>query len=160
RHSRRRLILRGIVGTGMHLVRVLGKLELGGAQLAVLRVSRELHRRHGVRTTLLVGDASHDGIRLAQRHGVQPIAFRSGPDLPPLRNLQWQRSERFAAWLTDKLEDADLVHAHMIGAWWAVAQVLDAGTPFVATEHNQLNWTTPRISSLKPAAGRIDRFYV
>jgi len=143
----------------MDLVRVLGKLELGGAQLAVLRVSRELHRRYGVRTTLLVGDATQDGVRLAQRHGVQPVAFRSGSDLHPLRNLQWQRSERFAAWLTDKLDDADLVHAHMIGAWWAVAQVIDAWTPFLATEHNQVNWATPRVKSLKPAACRIDRFY-
>jgi glycosyltransferase involved in cell wall biosynthesis len=143
----------------MQVIRVLGKLEPGGAQLALLRLSRELERRHGVRTRLLVGDATHDGIRLAQRYGVQTIAFRTGSAVHPQRNLQWQRSRRFAAWLTDKLGGADLVHAHMVGAWWAVAQVIDPWTPFVATEHNEVNWAPRRISSLRMAARRIDRFY-
>jgi glycosyltransferase involved in cell wall biosynthesis len=143
----------------MHLTRVLGKLEPGGAQLALLRVSRELRRRHGVRTTLIVGDATHDGIRLARRYEVQTIAFRTGSAVHPLRNLQWELSLRFAAWLTDKLGGADLVHAHMVGAWWAVAQVLDPETPFIATEHNEVNWTTRRIRPLQRAAARIDRFY-
>jgi glycosyltransferase involved in cell wall biosynthesis len=142
----------------MHVVRVLGKLEPGGAQLALLRLSRELER-HGVRTTLLVGHATHDGIRLAQRYGVATIAFRTGSSVHGLRNLQWERSLRFAAWLTDKLRGADLVHAHMVGAWWAVAQVIDSSTPFVATEHNEVSWTRRRVASLGPAAGRIDRFY-
>jgi hypothetical protein len=61
----------------MQVIRVLGKLEPGGAQLALLRLSRELERRHGVRTRLLVGDATHDGLRLAQRHGTQTVAFRT-----------------------------------------------------------------------------------
>jgi glycosyltransferase involved in cell wall biosynthesis len=143
----------------MQVVRVLGKLEPGGAQLALLRVSRELERRHGVRTRLVVGDATHDGLRLAQRYGVQPIAFRTGSVVHPLRNLQWDQSGRFAAWLADKLGGADLVHAHMVGAWWAVGQVIDAWTPFVATEHNEVNWTTRRVRSLRPVASRIDRFY-
>ena len=143
----------------MQVIRVLGKLEPGGAQLALLRLSRELERRHGVRTRLVVGDATQDGIRLAQRYDVQTIAFRTGPAVHPQRNLQWEQSRRFAGWLTDKLGGADLVHAHMVGAWWAVAQVIDAWTPFIATEHNQVNWTTRRISSLRPAACRIDRFY-
>ncbi|MCW2905199.1 MAG: hypothetical protein JWO67_7464 [Streptosporangiaceae bacterium] len=143
----------------MLVTRVLGKLEPGGAQLALLRLSRELRRRHGVHTRLVVGDASHDGIRLAQRYGVQTIALRTASALHPQRNLQWQRSRRFAAWLTDKLDGADLVHAHMLGAWWAVAQVIDPWTPFVATEHNEVNWTPRRIRSLGPAARRIDRFY-
>jgi glycosyltransferase involved in cell wall biosynthesis len=143
----------------MQVVRVLGKLEPGGAQLSLLRVSRELERRHGVRTTLVVGDATRDGLRLAQRYRVQTIAFRTGSDVHPLKNLQWQRSRQFAAWLTDKLGEADLVHAHMLGAWWAVAQVIDPWMPLVATEHNQVNWTSRRIKSLRPIAGRIDRFY-
>ena len=143
----------------MQVIRVLGKLEPGGAQLALLRLSRELERRHGVRTRLVVGDATLDGIRLARRYGVQAVAFRTGPALHPRRNLQWERSRRFAAWLTDKLAGADLVHAHMVGAWWAVAQVIDPWTPFNATEHNQVNWTPRRIGSLQPAACRIDRFY-
>lgn len=143
----------------MQVIRVIGKLEPGGAQLAMLRLSRELDRRYGVRTRLLVGDASHDGMRLARRYGMQPIAFRTGSALHPRRNLQWERSGRFAAWLTDKLDGADLVHAHMIGAWWAVAQVIDPWTPFAATEHNQVNWTPWQIRSLQAAACRIDRFY-
>ena len=143
----------------MDVIRVLGKLEPGGAQLALLRLSRELQRRHGVRTRLIVGDATHDGIRLAQRYDVQTIAFRTGSAVHPQRNLQWQQSEKFAAWLTDKLGGADLVHAHMVGAWWAVAQVIDPWTPFIATEHNEVNWTTRRIRSLRPVAYRIDRFY-
>jgi glycosyltransferase involved in cell wall biosynthesis len=147
------------MGGRMQVTRVLGKLEPGGAQLALLRLSRELERRHGVRTNLVVGDATHDGIRLAQRYGVRTIAFRTGPAVHPLRNLQWVRSRRFAEWLADKLGGADLVHAHMIGAWWAVAQVIDHRTPFIATEHNEVGWTTRRIRSLQPAAGRIDRFY-
>ena len=105
------------MGSGMQLVRVVGKLEPGGAQLAILRVSRELERRHGVHTRLVVGDATDDGIRLAQRCGVEPIAFRTGSTVHPLRNLQWERSRRFAGWLADKLAGADLVHAHMVGAW-------------------------------------------
>jgi glycosyltransferase involved in cell wall biosynthesis len=143
----------------MQVIRVLGKLEPGGAQLALLRLSRVLERRHGVRTRLLVGDATYDGIRLAQRYGVQTIAFRTGSAVHPLRNLQWEQSQRFAAWLTDKLAGADLVHAHMVGAWWAVAQVIDPCTPFIATEHNEVNWTTRRIGSLQAASCRIDRFY-
>ena len=143
----------------MHVVRVLGKLEPGGAQLALLRLSCELRRRHGVRTRLIVGDATHEGMCLAQRHGVPAIAFRTRSIVDPVRNLQWQRSQRFAGWLTDKLADADLVHAHMVGAWWAVGQVIQPGTPFLATEHNQVNWPRRRVRSLRPIAGRIDRFY-
>ena len=143
----------------MQVVRVLGKLEPGGAQLALLRVTRELERRHGVYTRLVVGDATDDGIGLARRCGVEPIVYRTGSAVHPLRNLQWQRSRRFAAWLADRLAGADLVHAHMVGAWWAVGQVIDARTPFLATEHNAVSWAARRVRSLAPVAGRIDRFY-
>jgi glycosyltransferase involved in cell wall biosynthesis len=139
--------------------RVLGKLEPGGAQLALLRLSRELQRRHGVKTQLLVGDATPDGIRLASDHGVPTVVFRTSDVLNQQRNLQWQRSWRFAEWLSSQLGGADLVHAHMVGAWWAVAQVIDADTPFIATEHNQVNWSQRRIRSLRSAAARINRFY-
>ena len=37
--------------------------------------------------------------------------------------------------------------------------MIDAWTPFLATEHNEVNWTPRRVRSLRPAAGRIDRFY-
>lgn len=142
----------------MHLVRVLGKLEPGGAQLALLRLSRELGRRHSVTTTLVVGDATADGLRLADSYGIQTVAFRTGP-VHPLRNLQWDRSEKFAQWLAPQLAGAELVHAHMVGAWWAAAQVIDAQIPLVATEHNEVGWSARRTAALQTAAGRIDRFY-
>jgi glycosyltransferase involved in cell wall biosynthesis len=125
----------------------------------LLRLSHELELRHGVRTRLVVGDATPAGIRLAEQHGVPVLAFRTGSVVHPVRNLQWLRSQRFAAWLADTLEGADLVHAHMVGAWWAVAQVIAPTTPFVATEHNQVNWTSRRIRLLRSAATRVDRFY-
>jgi glycosyltransferase involved in cell wall biosynthesis len=86
------------------------------------------------------------------------VAFRTGQP-HPTRNLQWTLSWQFARWLKDKLAGADIVHAHMVGAWWAVAQVIESSTPFVATEHNQVNWTTAQIRALRPAAGGIDRFF-
>ncbi|HEX2307131.1 MAG TPA: glycosyltransferase [Jatrophihabitantaceae bacterium] len=143
----------------IRVARVVGKLEPGGAQLALLRLSRELQRRHGVHTKLLAGDATPAGMDLARRYGLDAGVFRVSSTLHPTDNLQWQRSRRFAHWLTDKLAEAHLVHAHMVGAWWAVGQVIDPGTPFVATEHNEVNWARRKVSSLRPVATRIDRFY-
>jgi glycosyltransferase involved in cell wall biosynthesis len=142
----------------MHVVRVVAKLEPGGAQLALLRLCKALHHRYGVQTTLLVGEASVDGLRLAALHGVTVDVF-SARHPHPTKNLQWMLSWPFAAWLQTRLVDADLVHAHMVGAWWAVAQVLDPRTPFVATEHNQVNWTLQQMRELRPAAAGIDRFF-
>jgi glycosyltransferase involved in cell wall biosynthesis len=107
---------------------------------------------------LVVGDASADGLRLAGRYGVETVAFRTGP-VHPLRNLQWDRCEEFALWLAPRLAAADLVHAHMIGAWWAAAQVIEAHTPLVATEHNEVGWSVRRTATLHPAAARVDHFY-
>jgi glycosyltransferase involved in cell wall biosynthesis len=143
----------------IRVARVVGKLEPGGAQLALLRLSRALKRRHGVHTTLLVGDATPAGIDLARHYGLDAVVFRASSTLHPIDNLQWQRSPRFAHWLADKLADSHLVHAHMVGAWWAVGQVIDRTTPFVATEHNEVNWTPRKVISLRLVATRIDRFY-
>ncbi|MBO0879527.1 MAG: glycosyltransferase [Mycobacterium sp.] len=143
----------------MRVVRVVAKLEPGGAQLAALRLSRELSRRYGVRTTLLVGDATPDGLTLARRYKLDTHVFRVAPTLHPVRNLQWERSTRFANWLRDKIVDADLVHAHMVGAWWAASRVVAPHTPLVATEHNQVNWPLKRVRSLHIDARRIDKFY-
>jgi glycosyltransferase involved in cell wall biosynthesis len=142
----------------MHVIRVLAKLEPGGAQLAVLRLSQELARRHGVTTELLVGDATPQGMALAKAHGVPTVVYRLRESIHPTRNLQWRRSARFATWLSDRLTGADVVHAHMVGAWWATAQVI-GGTPFVASEHNEVNWSLRRIHSMRPAAARVDRFF-
>jgi glycosyltransferase involved in cell wall biosynthesis len=142
----------------MHIVRVLAKLEPGGAQLAVLRLSQELERRHGVTTELLVGDATPQGMALAKAHGVPTVAYRLRESIHPTRNLQWRRSGRFATWLSDRLTGADVVHAHMVGAWWATAQVIGS-TPFVASEHNEVNWSPRRVRSMRGAAARVDRFF-
>jgi hypothetical protein len=61
----------------MRVVRVLGVLEPGGAQLSALRLSAAL-RRHGVTTTLLAGDATPPGMALAARYGFAAEAFRVG----------------------------------------------------------------------------------
>lgn len=143
----------------MQIVRVVAKLEPGGAQLALLRLSRELTTRHRVGTRLLVGDATPAGVELARRHGVEVETFRLAGHLHPTRNLQWQRSVPFARWLAPRLAGADVVHAHMVGAWWAAAQVIDGHTPLVATEHNQVNWSSARVRLLRTAAARVDRFH-
>ena len=55
------------MGGRVRLVRVLGVLEPGGAQLSALRLSAA-QRRLGVVTTLLAGDATPAGVALAARY--------------------------------------------------------------------------------------------
>ena len=52
-------------------------------------------------------------------------------------------------WLTPRLADAPIVHAHMFGAWWAAGRAMPAGVPLVASEHNDLTWPAGG------AAGRV-----
>jgi glycosyltransferase involved in cell wall biosynthesis len=74
--------------------------------------------------------------------------------------LQWVPEPRFAAWLDPRLRAADLVHAHMFGAWWAAARAAAAGIPLVASEHNQYLWPgRPRSAELREALGRVDVFF-
>src|SRR6059058_1952159 len=108
----------------MRLVRVLGVLEPGGAQLSALRLSAAL-RRLGVVTTLLAGDATPAGLALAARYGFAAEAYRVS-ELVSASNLQWTPEQVFADWLGPRLTSADLVHAHMVGAWWAAAQAVPA----------------------------------
>jgi hypothetical protein len=68
----------------MRVVRVLGVLEPGGAQLSALLLSAAL-RRHGVATTLLAGDATPPGVALAARYGFDADVFRVGK----LANPHW-----------------------------------------------------------------------
>ena len=126
------------MGGRMRVVRVLGVLEPGGAQLSALMLSAAL-RRHGVATTLLAGDATPPGLALAARYGFAADAFRVS-DLVHPRSLQWTPEPLFAAWLRPRLTRADLVHAHMFGAWWAAAQAMPPHVPLVASEHNQMSW--------------------
>jgi glycosyltransferase involved in cell wall biosynthesis len=142
----------------MRVVRILGMLEPGGAQLSALLVSVAL-RRHGVVTTLLAGDATLPGLKLAARCGLPADAYRVG-EAAPADSLQWTPAASFADWLRPRLAGADLVHAHMIGAWWAAAQAIPPHVPLVASEHNQMSWPgsdyTPQA---RDAARRVDLFF-
>ncbi len=142
----------------MRVVRVLGTLEPGGAQLSALRLSMAL-REHGITTTLLAGDATPSGLELAARYGLRADVFRMD-EVMPADSLQWTPAPDFAGWLGPRIAGACLVHAHMVGAWWASAQVLPPGVPLVASEHNQVSWPsldyTPQALE---AARRVDMFF-
>jgi len=132
---------------------VVAKLERGGAQLSLLRVARRLAAR-GVTTRLLAGWASPDGVELARDYGFEPEVFGAAG------NLQWVPHAGFAAWLTPRLRDADAVHAHMFGGWWAAAQAVADGQPLIASEHNAYHWPGPsHARTLSDALGRVDRFF-
>lgn len=133
--------------------RVLAKLEPGGAQLSVLRVARALAAR-GHRTRLLVGFARDAGVALAREHGIEPELMGAQED------LQWRCEPAFAAWLQPRLAGADVVHAHMFGAWWAAAHAIAPRVPLVASEHNALAWPAePQWTGMGEVVDRIDRFY-
>lgn len=138
----------------MRVARVIAKLEPGGAQMSAFLLSVAL-RRHGFDSDLLAGDATGDGVRVAAQHGLEPECFRR-----QISGLQWTPSWAFAAWLAPRLVGADLVHAHMFGAWWAAAQVIEPGVPLVASEHNALTWPDrPHHRELRDALPRVDRFF-
>ena len=142
----------------MRVARVLGVLEPGGAQLFALRLSAEL-RGHGVATRLLAGDATPAGLELASRYGLAADAYRVG-EVPGPGSLQWTPAPDFARWLGPRLAGADLVHAHMVGAWWAAARAAPPRVPLVASEHNQMSWPdgdhTPQA---REAARRVEVFF-
>ncbi|MEV4420261.1 glycosyltransferase [Patulibacter sp. NPDC049589] len=135
------------------VVRVLAKLEPGGAQLSALRAVRGLQPL-GIRSRVLVGWASPEGLSLAERMGVDVEVYGASGD------LQWRADPGFADWLRPRLRGAEVVHAHMFGAWWAAAGALPGGVPLVASEHNALRWPTgdPGVS-LATGLRRVDRFY-
>lgn len=142
----------------MRVARILGVLEPGGAQLFALGLSAEL-RKHDVATTLLAGDATPPGLELAARYGLPAQACRvSG--VVAAGSLQWTPAPEFSRWLGPRLAGADLVHAHMVGAWWAAAGALPPHVPLVASEHNQMSWPegdhTPQA---RQAARRVDVFF-
>jgi glycosyltransferase involved in cell wall biosynthesis len=134
-------------------VRVLAKLEPGGAQLSALRVVRGLEAL-GVPSRVLVGWASDEGLALAARMGVDVEVYGASGD------LQWRADDGFRRWLTPRLRAAPVVHAHMFGAWWAAAGAVPTGVPLIASEHNALTWPTgPPRGGLAEALARVDRFY-
>ncbi len=142
----------------MKVVRILGTLEPGGAQLSALQLSAAL-RQFGVATTLLAGDATPPGLELATRYGLPADAYRVS-DILPTDSLQWTPEPAFASWLGPRLAGTAVVHAHMMGAWWAAARALPPGVPLVASEHNQMSW--PRddhTPAARDAARRVDMFF-
>ena len=142
----------------MRVVRVLGTLEPGGAQLSALRLSVAL-RGHGITTTLLAGDATPAGLDLAARYGLNVDVFRVS-QIMPAGSLQWTPAPEFASWLAPRLAGAALLHAHMMGAWWAAAQALPPDVPLVASEHNQMTWPNADYTpQARDAARRVGLFY-
>jgi glycosyltransferase involved in cell wall biosynthesis len=137
----------------MLVARVVAKLELGGAQLSLLRIARALAAR-GHQTRLLAGNATPQGVALARAHGFQVQVMGSRED------LQWTCDPAFAEWLEPRLLGVDLVHAHMLGAWWAAASVASGNVPLIASEHNSYEWNqAPPWATMAEVAQRIDLFY-
>jgi glycosyltransferase involved in cell wall biosynthesis len=145
-------------GGPLRVIRILGTLEPGGAQLSALQLSAAL-RRHGITTTLLAGDATPAGLQLAARLGLPADAYRIS-DVMPAESLQWTPSPEFARWLGPRLTRASLVHAHMMGAWWAAGQALPPDVPLVASEHNQMTWpAVDHTPQARQGARRVDLFF-
>src|SRR6266704_2262067 len=90
----------GTGGRRMRVIRILGTLEPGGAQLSALWLSAAL-RAQGVATTLLAGDATPPGLELAARYGLPADAYRVSAVLPPA-SLQWTPAPEFAGWLAPR----------------------------------------------------------
>src|SRR4051812_30409160 len=91
---------------------------------------------------------------MARAHGVDPEVMGADVD------LQWHCDPAFASWLEPRLGEPDIVHAHMLGAWWAAAHALPAGVPLVASEHNSYAWWgEPPWAAMAEVAARVDRFY-
>jgi len=135
------------------VTRVVAKLELGGAQLSLLRVARALAGR-GHLTRLFAGNATSAGVQIARAHGVEVEVMGSAAD------LQWDCDPGFAAWLRPRLASAYVVHAHMLGGWWAAARSVPEGVPLVASEHNGYAWWgEPPWAAMAEVAERVNRFY-
>jgi glycosyltransferase involved in cell wall biosynthesis len=141
----------------MRVVRIIGVLEPGGAQLSALRLSQALAGLGIDSSLLLAGDATGAGVGVARRYGVAIEAFSPGEH----RRLQWTPDDAFVDWLRPRLVGADLVHAHMFGAWWAAAAALDGcDTPLVASEHNAVTWPHGDHRAMaKVAARRLAAFF-
>jgi len=138
----------------MRSVRVIANLEAGGAQLSALRLARALEPR-GWRTRFLAGSASAEGIDLFRRRGVEVEVFRRSG------NLQYACLPTFADWLEPRLAGADLVHGHMLGAWWAAARAAGRSLPVVGSEHNAYQWPPePPFGAVRQALERVDLLFV
>jgi glycosyltransferase involved in cell wall biosynthesis len=144
------------------MVRVVAVLEPGGAQLAIVRISAELRRR-GLETRVLAGSATGPGIELFASRAIDVESWSEQGPRPladAIVELQYACSDAFAARLGPRLADADVVHAHMFGGWWAAAAAVPGGVPLAASEHNLVRWPGAlRNGEMQTALGRVDRFF-
>jgi glycosyltransferase involved in cell wall biosynthesis len=138
----------------MLIARVIARLELGGTQLGALRLSDALRSR-GVETRLLAGAATPECRALFERAGIEVEVWPHAEE-----DMQYARSRAFARWLRPRIADADLVHGHMFGAWWAVTEAAAEELPVAASEHNALQWPAePPIGEMRRALRRVDAFF-
>src|SRR5436305_14389640 len=77
--------------------------------LDAARDTRAARPRDLLSRVLRLDDAGRDRARARARRGARGLGEGG--------NLQWVPEPRFAAWLAPRLAAADLVHAHMFGAW-------------------------------------------
>jgi glycosyltransferase involved in cell wall biosynthesis len=144
---------------GVRICRVISVLEPGGAQLSLLRLARA-QAALGVETRLLAGDATPQGVTLARHFGFEPDVLQMHDEIGHSVR-QWTPDPVFAGWLGERLESADLAHAHMFGAWWAAAQSARGVVPIIASEHNALTWPLgDHRRAAAAASAHIDRFFV
>ena len=138
----------------MRTVRVIGNVEPGGGQLSALRLGVALERR-GWSVHFLAGSATPGGVELFRSHGLELDVYGA------TRSLQYDCDEGFVSWLAPRLAEADLVHGHQFGAWWAAARAALPGVPVVGSEHNAYEWPAePPLGGLRWAFDRLDRLFV
>ena len=138
----------------MLIARAIARLELGGTQLGALRLTKAL-RALGVETRLLAGNATPECTALFERAGVEVEVWADAD-----RDMQYASSTAFAGWLAPRIADADLVHGHMFGAWWALTEAAVKTQPLVASEHNAMQWPNePRLAEMRQALRRVDAFF-
>ena len=143
----------------MRVARVIGVLEPGGAQLSALRLARA-QAELGVETRLFAGDATPQGLALARHFGFEAEVLQVHDEIGHSAR-QWTPDPVFADWLRVRLAAADLVHAHMFGAWWAAAAGVPNGMPLIGSEHNAMTWPLgEHWQAAEKAARGIDRFFV
>jgi len=137
----------------MRVARVIAVLEPGGAQLGALRLSLAL-RSHGIESRWLAGHATRAGLALFRARGIDVEVLGGGPA------LQYARRRAYAERLAVALDDEDVVHAHMFGAWWAAARAVPDGVPLAASEHDALQWPgRVPARALREALARVDVFF-
>ncbi|MFL5883680.1 MAG: glycosyltransferase [Thermoleophilaceae bacterium] len=137
----------------MRLTTVIAKLEPGGAQLGALRKLLAL-REHGIESHVIAAEATAPGIGLFTTHGIGIEVWGR------CSGMQYACRSDFADWLRPRLARAEIVHAHMFGAWWAAARAVPAAVPLVGSEHNAFQWPgRPRRTEMHEAVRRIDLFY-